>query len=119
MTKFSIHMAARMSINMRSKLTQALNMHLYATMDFMLDRFRSELRQAVRLSPDNAAWHYRLFNAYVREKEPAQADLELKTLKTFPAKSKNQGEGMDSPARELEPQQLLQVSRGKCHSVNR
>jgi tetratricopeptide (TPR) repeat protein len=78
-----------------------------------------ELRQAVRLSPDNAAWHYRLFNAYVREKEPAQADLELKTFKALRAKSTNQGEGMDSPARELEPQQLLQVSRGKCHSVNR
>jgi cytochrome c-type biogenesis protein CcmH/NrfG len=58
-----------------------------------------ELRQAVRLSPDNAAWHYRLFNAYVREKEPAQADLELKTFKALRAKSTNQGDGMDSPAR--------------------
>jgi hypothetical protein len=75
----------------------------------MLGRFRSELRQTLRLSPDNTAWHYRLFNAYVREKEPAQADLELKTFKALRANNTNQGDGMDAPARELEPQQLLQV----------
>jgi len=76
---------------MRSALLSAWNLHIYALLVFMLDRFRSELHQAVRLSPDNAAWHYRLGNAYAREKEPAQADLELKTLKALRAKSTNQG----------------------------
>jgi hypothetical protein len=47
MTKFSIHMAARMSINMRSELTKALNLHIYASMVFMLDTGEGALLASV------------------------------------------------------------------------
>jgi tetratricopeptide (TPR) repeat protein len=79
-----------------------------------------ELRRAVQLLPNNAQWHYRLFEAYVRDKEPARADLELKIFKALRAKSMNPEEVMEAPTQELDPQQFLQgVSRGKCHFVNR